>query len=91
MKYGYVRSATQDKNSINVQIEALESLGVDKIIVETSGHDLDDLIAQLQEGDSVHVKTIDRISRKVYECKEKLNIIECKKCELYMMNIRVSI
>lgn len=90
MKYGYVRSATHDTNSINAQKEALNNIGIDNIIVETSGHDLADLLNQLQEGDSVHVTTIDRISRKISECMETLNIIENAKCELRVMNKRLS-
>jgi len=82
MKYGYIRSATQDINSINKQKEALNSIGIDKIIVETSGHDLDDIIKQLKEGDSIHVTTIDRISRNIWKCKEKLSLIENMKSEL---------
>lgn len=89
MRYGYVRSATHDETSIQIQTEALKSLGLDKIIVETSGHDLDDLLTQLREGDSVHVTTIDRISRKISECMEKFNIIEKAKAELYTMDKRI--
>jgi len=76
MKYGYVRSATQIEREINNQTETLKGYGVEEIIVERSGHDLDDLIARLKEGDELHAVTLDRISRKSSEFLKKADMIK---------------
>ena len=76
MKYGYVRSATHIEREINNQTETLRGYGVEEIIVERSGHDLDDLIARLQKGDEIHVVTLDRISRRSAEFLKKADMIK---------------
>lgn len=76
MKYGYVRSATHIEREINNQTETLRGYGVEEIIVERSGHDLDDLLARLQKGDEVHVVTLDRISRRSSEFLKKADMIK---------------
>ena len=75
MKYGYVRSATQDTNCINSQCEKLQSLGVDKIIVEKIGYDIDNLLAQLKDGDSLYVTSLDRLTRKSSQALAILKIL----------------
>ena len=76
MKYGYVRSATQIEREINNQTETLKGYGVEEIIVERSGHDLDDLIARLQKGDEIHAVSLDRISRRSSEFLKKAEMIK---------------
>ncbi len=76
MKYGYVRSATQNEKQITKQKEILKGYRVEEIIVERSGHDLDDLIARLQPGDEIHAVSFDRISRKSSEFLKKADMIK---------------
>lgn len=68
MRYGYVRSATQDKKQINKQIELLKRFNIDEFVIEETGHDLEDLLKRLQSGDRLYVTTIDRLSRNVNTC-----------------------
>lgn len=90
MKYGYVRSATQNTNCINSQCEELQSLGVDKIIVEKIGYDIDNLLAQLKEGDSLYITSLDRLTRKSSEALAILKILFDNNIELYIGANRIN-
>ena len=88
MKYGYVRSATQIECEINNQTEILNGYGVEEIIVERSGHDLDDLLARLQEGDEIHIVSLDRISRRFSDFLKKAETIKNAGGTLLIQNKR---
>lgn len=68
MKFGYARASTQEQN-LNAQLDALEAAGCERIYQEkVSGKkrerpELDEMIKQLREGDTVIVYKLDRISR----------------------------
>lgn len=68
MKIGYARVSTKDQN-LNLQIEALEKAGCEKIYQEKiSGAtknrpELDKMIEQFREGDELYVWRLDRLGR----------------------------
>lgn len=68
MIFGYARASTQDQN-LNAQLDALEAAGCERIYQEKlSGMkkerpELNEMIKQLREGDTVTVYKLDRISR----------------------------
>ena len=68
MKFGYARVSTKDQN-LNLQIEALEKAGCEKIFNEKiSGStknrpELDKMIAHLRKDDVLFVWTLDRLGR----------------------------
>ncbi|WP_294265326.1 recombinase family protein [uncultured Chryseobacterium sp.] len=68
MKIGYARVSTKDQN-LNLQIEALEKAGCEKIYQEKiSGTtknrpELDKMIEQFREGDELYVWRLDRLGR----------------------------
>ncbi|WP_294226518.1 recombinase family protein [uncultured Chryseobacterium sp.] len=70
MKIGYVRVSTRDQN-LDLQIEALEKAGCEKIYKEKiSGTtknlpELDKMIEQFQKGDELYVWRLDRLGRSV--------------------------
>ncbi|WP_295221098.1 recombinase family protein [uncultured Chryseobacterium sp.] len=70
MKIGYVRISTRDQN-LDLQIEALEKAGCEKIYEEKiSGTtknlpELDKMIEQFQKGDELYVWRLDRLGRSV--------------------------
>lgn len=68
MRYGYIRSTTQNKEHINKQIELLKRFDIDEFVIEESGHDLENLLKKLQSGDRLYVTTIDRLSRNQNTC-----------------------
>lgn len=68
MKIGYARVSTKDQN-LNLQIEALEKAGCEKIYQEKiSGStknrpELDKMIDQFRKGDELYVWRLDRLGR----------------------------
>lgn len=73
MKYGYVRASTDEQETKRQEI-IMESLGVDKIIIEhESGKNISDrpkfqaMMALLDKGDVVCVESISRLSRSVLD------------------------
>lgn len=68
MKIGYARVSTKDQN-LNLQIEALENAGCEKIYKEKiSGTiknrpELDNMIQQFRKGDELYVWRLDRLGR----------------------------
>ncbi|WP_294234842.1 recombinase family protein [uncultured Chryseobacterium sp.] len=70
MKIGYVRVSTRDQN-LDLQIEALEKAGCEKIYKEKiSGTtknlpELDKMIEQFQKGDELYVWRLDQLGRSV--------------------------
>lgn len=63
MEYGYIRSATKDRKSLDEQIKTLTSYGVVNIVEEKSSYDLDSLLSRLQAGDVLRVTSIERLTR----------------------------
>lgn len=68
MKIGYARVSTKDQN-LNLQIEALEKAGCDKIYKEKisgstkSRPELDKMLDQLRKDDELYVWRLDRLGR----------------------------
>lgn len=68
MKIGYARVSTKDQN-LDMQIEALEKAGCDKIYMEKisgstkSRPELDKMIEHLRKGDELYVWRLDRLGR----------------------------
>lgn len=68
MRYGYARVSTKDQR-LDLQIEALKSAGCDVIFSESASGtiadrpQLDALLGELREGDSVVVWKLDRLAR----------------------------
>lgn len=84
MKYGYVRSATQDKKQINSQIELLKRFDIDEFVIEETGHDLESLLKKLQSGDRLYVVSIDRLSRSENTCKKIVSDLLTNNVTLYV-------
>lgn len=69
-KYGYVRVSSKDQN-VDRQVEALKKFGIDvedMFIDKQSGKDFNreaykSLIEQINEGDELYVKSVDRLGR----------------------------
>lgn len=78
MKIGYARVSTKDQN-LNLQIDALNSFGCDKIYSEkvsaakTDRAELQALKTNLREGDIVVVWKLDRLARSLKELIEIIN------------------
>ncbi|MFA1029457.1 putative site-specific DNA recombinase [Pseudomonas syringae pv. helianthi] len=68
MKFGYVRVSTKEQNTAR-QTAALESLALDEVFIDhasgknTDRPELQRMIGKLRRGDSVTVKSVDRLGR----------------------------
>ncbi len=87
MKYGYARVSTPEQ-SLDLQIDALHSYGVDCILQEKiSGKNkikpvLDDLVAKLKTGDQLVVWKLDRLGRRTCELIQLQEALEKKNIAL---------
>jgi len=73
MKFGYARVSTRDQN-LEAQLDALTAAGCDKIVTEkVSGNgskerpELDRLVENLREGDTLVVYKLDRLGRSTFK------------------------
>lgn len=81
MIFGYARVSTEDQN-LDVQIEALEDAGADRIFSEKASGNarnrpaLEKLIEQLRDGDVVLVWKLDRLARRTFKALEIVEQID---------------
>jgi len=85
MKYGYIRDALSNGESIEKQKDALTELGVENFIIESSGGmELTQLLEDLRSGDSLYVVTLDRLTRNMNRAIEIQEMLEKKGVVLYV-------
>ena len=94
MEYGYVRAS---KNAVHRELaeqrqsDLLLELGAEKIIVETDGSQLPDLLLQLKSGDAVHVVSIDRLTRSARRLSDILGIFRKQNVTLYEAGQKINL
>lgn len=92
MNYGYIKTRPEliDREIvIQKHTEFLRSCGAEKIIVETDGSELKNLLTILEPGDSIHVYSIDRLTRHLSKLEELFDYFEKNNITLYEGNRRV--
>jgi DNA invertase Pin-like site-specific DNA recombinase len=83
MKIGYARVSTIDQN-LNLQLDALEKAGCEKIFTDTASGSLDsrkglmDAIEFCRKGDSLIVWKLDRLGRSLKHLIETVNLLQAK-------------
>jgi DNA invertase Pin-like site-specific DNA recombinase len=86
MKFGYARVSTLDQN-LDMQIDALKAAGCEKIFEEKASGKRDDrpelnrLLDQLREGDTLVVYKLDRLGRSTFKLLELTELLERKGVE----------
>lgn len=86
MIYGYVKvqkNATNRELAEKKQAELFQKLGVEKIIIETDGSELNKLLEVLQPNDSLHILSIDRLARDADRCIEIVKYFSENNIRLY--------
>lgn len=84
MKIGYARISTQDQK-LNLQTDALEKAGCEKIFTDTASGAKDDRIGLIEAvefcraGDSLVVWKLDRLGRSLKHLIETINLLHKKK------------
>ena len=87
MIYGYARVSTSDQN-LDRQQDALQKHGIDKLYCEKlsgtkkSRPELDRLLKDLQEGDTVVIESLSRLGRSVKNLSELMEIFNEKNIRL---------
>ena len=87
MTYGYARVSTSDQN-LDRQQDALYNYGIDKLYCEKlsgtkkSRPELDRLLKDLQEGDTVVIESLSRLGRSVKNLSELMEIFNEKQIRL---------
>lgn len=92
MIYGYARVSTRDQNEAR-QIAALTEAGVDENLIlvdKQSGKDFERpmyryLVRKIRPGDTIVIKSIDRLGRNYDEILEQWRLITKKKCAAIMV------
>lgn len=86
MNYGYIRTRKDVKDRkmiIQNYSELLRSCGAEKIIVETDGSELENLLKILKPNDSIYVYSIDRLTRSASKMAELFDYFEKNSIALY--------
>lgn len=89
MNYGYIRTRKDVKDRemiIQNYSELLRSCGAEKIIVETDGSELENLLKILKPNDSIYVYSIDRLTRSASKMAELFDYFEKNNIALYEGN-----
>lgn len=87
MTYGYARVSTSDQN-LDRQQDALQKYGIDKLYCEKlsgtkkSRPELDRLLKDLREGDTVVIESLSRLGRSVKNLSELMEIFNEKNIRL---------
>ena len=97
MKYAYARVSTRkqsrDGNGLFEQIEKLKAVGYDQLVVEeftgttTKRPMLDDLISNLQQGDTLMVTKLDRLARSTSEGSKLINDLLSRGVAVHILNM----
>ena len=90
MVYGYARVSTADQN-LDRQLDALRKYGIDKLYCEKmSGTkknrpELDKMLAELSDGDTVVIESLSRLGRSVKNLSELMEYFNTKNIRLVSM------
>ena len=91
MKYGYARISTKDQN-LNMQIDALEQYGCQKIYSEQAkGAKADrpkwlEMLSQIKSGDTLVVWKLDRMGRSLHHLIKVVNELMAKNVSIISLN-----
>lgn len=92
MNYGYIRTRknVEDREMVIQQYsKLLRSHGAEKIIVETDGRELENLLEILKPHDSIYVCSIDRLTRSASKMAELFDYFSKNNITLYEGNRRL--
>lgn len=94
MNYGYIRIrelAENREEAAKMQAKFLEEKGIEKIFIETDGSKLQEMLDSLEPGDSIHVFSIDKLTRSVSRMAEFAHHFQKNNITLYERGQRVNL
>ncbi len=99
MIYGYIRVSTKtqanDGNSIDSQMQVLKAAGVEKYYIDTmtgvkmERPQLNSLLEELVEGDTIVVTKIDRFARTISQATETIDGLIDKGVKVHILNLGI--
>ena len=87
MTYGYARVSTADQN-LDRQMDALKKYGIDRLYCEKisgtkkSRPELDRMLAEIREGDTIVIESLSRLGRSVKNLAELMEVLNGKNIRL---------
>lgn len=82
MKIGYARNANQV--FLEKQVSQLAEYGLDEIVADTTGDKLQSVLERLNSGDSLHIVSLDRLTRDFTKANEIIECLKAKNVDIYL-------
>ena len=86
MRIGYVKN--KDIESIEKQLNNIVKDGIDEVILDRTGERLPEVLSRLQSGDSLHISSLDRLSRQIREASRIIETLQSRGVEVYVSGNR---
>lgn len=86
MRIAYVRN--QDVELMEEQLNRIVKDGVDKVVLDKTGERLAETLNLLRAGDSLHIATLDRLSREMFKVTRILEDLYVRGVEVYVAGDR---
>lgn len=86
MRIAYVRN--QDVELMEEQLNRVVKHGVDKVVLDKTGERLPEALNQLRAGDSLHIATLDRLSREMFKVTRILEDLYVRGVDVYVAGDR---
>lgn len=86
MRIGYVRN--QDVELMEEQLNRIVKHGIDEVVLDRTGERLSETLSRLRAGDSLHIATLDRLSREIRKTTRILEDLYIRGVEIYVAGSR---
>lgn len=86
MRIGYVRN--QDVELMEEQLNRIVKYGIDEVVLDRTGERLAETLNRLRAGDSLHIATLDRLSREIRKTTRILEDLYVRGVEIYVAGNR---
>ena len=86
MRIAYVRN--QDVELMEEQLNRIVKHGIDEVVLDRTGERLAETLNRLRAGDSLHIATLDRLSREIRKTTRILEDLYIRGVEIYVAGNR---
>ena len=86
MRIAYVRN--QDVELMEEQLNRIVKEGIDEVVLDRTGERLPETLNRLRAGDSLHIATLDRLSREIRKATRILEDLHVRGVEVYVAGDR---
>ncbi len=86
MRIGYAKN--KDIESIEKQLNNIVKDGIYEVILDRTGERLPEVLSRLQSGDSLHISSLDRLSRQILQASRIIEDLHSRGVEVYVSGNR---